>query len=96
VTRVDLALFPNRDNLMPEQMPIDSVEIGEIENQRIGDARELAERSAGRLQDVGFRVDTKVTVGHPSQEILDHADKGDYDLVVLGSRGLGGVARTLL
>lgn len=35
-------------------------------------------------------------VGKISKEILDYAETNDIDLIVIGSRGLSGVSRTLL
>ncbi|HWI55476.1 MAG TPA: universal stress protein [Desulfobacteria bacterium] len=41
------------------------------------------------------QISLEVRVGHPAGEILDEAGKG-YDLIVLGSRGLGGLREFLL
>ncbi|MGF7185457.1 nucleotide-binding universal stress UspA family protein [Desulfitispora alkaliphila] len=42
------------------------------------------------------KVETREVVGRPSDEILKEVNSGDYDLVILGSRGLTGVKRVLL
>ncbi|MDH5481838.1 MAG: universal stress protein [Candidatus Bathyarchaeota archaeon] len=42
------------------------------------------------------KVDTKLKIGVPSDSIVEVATKGKYDLIVLGSRGLGTVDRFLL
>lgn len=44
----------------------------------------------------GVRVDKKVEVGHPAKTIIDFAGNGNYDLTVLGSRGLNPVKRFVL
>ncbi len=41
-------------------------------------------------------VNTKLKKGHPADEILKEAENGDYDLIVMGSRGLGAFSRTIL
>lgn len=41
-------------------------------------------------------TDLGIATGNPSDRILDKIEKGDYDLVVMGSRGLGRVERFLL
>ena len=41
-------------------------------------------------------VETCVRVGRASEEILKCAEEKDVDLIVIGSRGLGGFSRTLL
>lgn len=35
-------------------------------------------------------------LGHPSEAIVDYAEKEDFDLIVIGNRGLGGVGSLLL
>lgn len=44
----------------------------------------------------GVKFDKQLTFGVPSDVIADVAEKEDYDLIVLGSRGLGTVQRFLL
>jgi nucleotide-binding universal stress UspA family protein len=96
VTPFDYSVVPDFDMVSPDAMPIDPVEIGDLEAARVAAVRERVEKTAGALASARFSVDTKVIVGATAPEILDQADKGDYGLVVMGSRGLGGVGRTLL
>jgi nucleotide-binding universal stress UspA family protein len=41
-------------------------------------------------------AETVLRVGRPAEEILDTADEGDFDLVVLGHRGMGAARRFLM
>jgi nucleotide-binding universal stress UspA family protein len=63
-------------------------------------AEELGERIFAKAMDkVGKRkvkIDKKLEIGVPSDKIVEIAEKGKYDLIVLGSRGLGTVKRFLL
>ena len=43
----------------------------------------------------GIAVSSLVRHGDPEHEIVNALDEGDYDLIVLGSRGRGRVASTL-
>ena len=54
-------------------------------------------RSAEKLFD-GFTGDlkTKMRTGNPADQIIAEATDGDYDLVIMGSRGLGTFSRTFL
>lgn len=46
--------------------------------------------------DIKGEVETTVRVGWAAEEITKCADEKDVDLIVIGSRGLGGFSRTLL
>ncbi len=61
-------------------------------------AKSMGERvvsdAVSRVKDV--EVDKKVELGHPAKTILDVAKNGDYDVIVLGRRGLNPVRRFFL
>jgi len=44
----------------------------------------------------GIKIDQKLESGDPAKVIVQTAEKGDYDLIVMGSRGLGMIGRFLL
>jgi nucleotide-binding universal stress UspA family protein len=62
--------------------------------------RELSEKElkpARRLLDsAGVKHDMEVRTGHVSQEIVDCARSGRFDLIVLGAKGRGAIADVLL
>ena len=49
-----------------------------------------------RASEAAVSVDTTVLSGSPAEALADHAASQEYDLVVVGSRGRGAVARVLL
>lgn len=49
-----------------------------------------------RAETYGIDIETVVRTGTPVREILDYADAIDADLIVIGSRGRGGIDRMLL
>ena len=59
-------------------------------------AKEKADRMGEVLRRAGFRTETAATDGSPHHLILQEADKGGFDLVVVGSRGHGPVLRGIL
>lgn len=59
-------------------------------------AQEITQSTAHKLSNQGFAASPKVVVGSPIVELLRHADEGDFDLVVVGSRGLGGLKGAVL
>ena len=50
---------------------------------------------AARHADAGLSIDTKVVDGEPVSSLIDAAREGSYDLLVMGNRGMTGVARFL-
>jgi nucleotide-binding universal stress UspA family protein len=59
-------------------------------------AQEITQSAANRLSSQGFAARPEVVVGSPVVELLRYADGGDFDLVVVGSRGLGSLKGAVL
>jgi nucleotide-binding universal stress UspA family protein len=57
-------------------------------------AGECAEEAATALRAAGFTAETEVAAGHPATLLLERSRA--YDLVAVGSRGLGALRRSLL
>jgi nucleotide-binding universal stress UspA family protein len=74
------------------------VETGELFNLEPKVAKQVGEEilneEAAKIQDVEY--DTRLEVGKPAETILRLAKQEDYDLIVLGSRGVSSVRRFLL
>jgi nucleotide-binding universal stress UspA family protein len=56
----------------------------------------IAERTGKVIQEVGARYKSRCEFGHPVDKIVSVAEEEQADLIVLGSRGLGGFQRFLL
>lgn len=59
------------------------------------DAEDMLKKKANFFKEKGIKCQTLLKKGNPAEGIIEEAEKG-YDLVVMGSRGLGGVKRILL
>jgi nucleotide-binding universal stress UspA family protein len=61
-------------------------------------AKEVGERvlSGAAVKVKGLEVNTQLEFGNPAETIIEVAEKGNYDLIVVGSRGLSSVKRFLL
>jgi nucleotide-binding universal stress UspA family protein len=61
-------------------------------------AEDLFEECEARVRDQGFEgeLETVTEVGRPARSIVEYAENGDIDHVVMGSHGRSGVTRVLL
>lgn len=72
-------------------------ELSERDTQVLTSAGEYVLREALKVIDsFEGEVETKLKNGSPADEILKEAENGDYDLIVMGSRGLGVFSRRML
>jgi len=49
-----------------------------------------------RAEDMGVKIATKVVTGHAEDQILHEAEKGGYDVIVMGHQTRGGLGKWLL
>jgi len=68
----------------------------ELEEERRGELDRALQRAADHLGDKIARVNRYTPTGDPAEEIVVTTKDFDTDLVVVGARGLGGIARALL
>ncbi|MDX9918052.1 MAG: universal stress protein [Gudongella sp.] len=59
-------------------------------------SKQLLEQSLKAFEGFEGHVDTVDKTGDVAEEIINLAEEGGYDLIVMGSRGLGAFSRTLL
>jgi nucleotide-binding universal stress UspA family protein len=58
--------------------------------------RGLLAEARGHISKAGLAAHYELSVGHPAERILCHADDKDVDLIVIGSRGRSKFAQLLL
>jgi nucleotide-binding universal stress UspA family protein len=58
--------------------------------------KEMLEEAAQKFETLNLKVNTHLDCGHPAETIARVADEGGYDMIVIGSRGLGGLKKMLL
>jgi len=59
-------------------------------------AQEVVDREASRHASAGVDIETLVMSGDASSAIVEQAEKGKYDLVVVGNKGMTGASRFFL
>ncbi|MEM3386870.1 MAG: universal stress protein [Nitrososphaerales archaeon] len=58
--------------------------------------QEVLNRNVALAEKIGVQAKTRLVVGHPADEISKVANEEDFDLLVVGSRGLSSVKAFLL
>ncbi len=62
----------------------------------IPEHRRQLDEAVDILAEVGVRAETILTAGNPAEEIINAADDGDYDVILVGIRGKSAVRRFLI
>jgi len=90
--RVLHVLQPVTLSAAPQMSPMYTPELQE----EGAEARRLADRIAGELRNAGFRAEPVLAKGDVRETIVNTAAEWNADLIVVGSRGKGGLRRLLL
>ncbi len=56
----------------------------------------ILDQTKKHFAEKNLTVETIFKAGHPSTEICDVAEEGNYDIIVIGSRGLGKIKELIL
>jgi nucleotide-binding universal stress UspA family protein len=75
---------------------LDTLPTAEFQRSALEASRAVLDEARTALAKLGARVETDIAVGDPKVEIVRIAEEWGADLLVLGARGLGGIARFLL
>ncbi len=59
-------------------------------------AKEIVDRAAAGHADSGVKIDTRVDDRDASTALVEVAEDGDYDLLVVGNKGMTGASRFFL
>lgn len=60
------------------------------------EVRSILEQAKESMANNGLTVDTIYKSGHPSDTICAEAEEGNYDMIVIGNRGLGKIKEMIL
>ncbi|WP_134704661.1 universal stress protein [Ammoniphilus sp. YIM 78166] len=80
--------MPSRSKLLEANFNVLSV----LEDQ----AHDALKETEALLQAKGLDYELEVAWGDPASEITSHAKRGQFDVIVMGSRGLGRVSEVLM
>lgn len=75
---------------------IDRVYESELNKVLLEHGKKLLDESLKTFEGYTGKVSTSIKCGDPAREIIEKAEKGEYDLVIMGSRGLNALSRAML
>jgi nucleotide-binding universal stress UspA family protein len=92
-----LSVFDMTDSMAVYESGPENISYVEVVRQMGEGMHESVQRRTGEvLQEMGVSYQSRCEIGHPVDTIVRVAEDQKADLIVLGSRGLGGFKRFLL
>lgn len=76
--------------------PEDMERFRELENKRREEKKKILAEAIKFLETKKIKASSLFEEGHPAEIITKVADKGNFDLIIIGNRGLGGLKRLFL
>lgn len=76
--------------------PENLAKLRDLEAKKIEDKKEFLFNEAKKFEDTNATMEVKLVQGHPATVITEVAEEEKYDLIIMGSRGLGGLRRVVL
>lgn len=73
-----------------------AIDYNELKQEFASQGEAILEDARREFEDRGVIISKKQVWGHPSQEIIQEAEDGEYDLIIIGSRGLGEIKGFLM
>lgn len=76
--------------------PEEEQELKNIDKRVIAERKKIFTEALKLFDQSNVKVDTIFRIGHPAEKIAEEAEKGNYDIVVIGRRGTGGVKKLFM
>lgn len=96
LTKADLTILFVVSDMTNHPYSRDISSIEQLRAEMKAQSVKVVEEAKEALGDYEGKVDTLVRTGNVAYEIIEVSNSGGYDLIVMGSRGLGRFAKTML
>ncbi len=70
--------------------------LNELEGKKVEEKKQVLLAEAKKFNDTHAKLEVELVQGHPATVITKAAENGKYDLIIMGSRGLGGLQKVVL
>ena len=92
VTDCELTLL----SVVEHMFPVEHIPASAYGEEREKIAAEILQKAERSLKDHGIECKTRLAFGPIEERIVRIAEEGQFDIIFIGSRGLGGISRMLL
>ena len=89
-------LYPITEYNTTQEIQAEIKKNQELNNRLREDQRKMLDHAAMRFREKGIEPDIVMKDGHAAHTIATVAEKEGYDMIVMGSRGSGGLKKLLL
>lgn len=96
MTKADITILFVVNDMKNHPYAIDRHYLEELRGEIVNQSSKIVEDAKANFGDYPGKVSTMVRTGNVETEILEVSKSGGFDLIVMGSRGLGRFARTML
>ena len=86
----------NVDEVIPDTPYFSEESLKEMEGRNRAEREEFLAEAVKILEGKDIKFNTMIKKGHPASTIIELAAEGKFDVVVIGSRGMGGFKQALL
>lgn len=87
-------IYVGKNLTIPQGMTEES--INEIYDSLKSGGEEVLKKAEALAKEYEVEIETRYVVGDPAVQIIKEAEEGRYQLIVVGSRGLGGLKELML
>lgn len=71
-------------------------QLKKLDSRIIEERKKIFAEALALFENKPIKVETLFKIGHPAETIADEAANGNYDIVVIGRRGTGGVKKLFM
>jgi nucleotide-binding universal stress UspA family protein len=82
--------------VIPLARPVTNSQISYIEKYLLNNASKFMSKAKIRAAQNGILFDDSIDYGDEGPKIINYANKKSYDIIVIGSRGIGSIKETFL
>lgn len=92
----EIVILTVLEQISPRHYSVSGKERAQIHEQREAEANQILAESLQHFADYPEKVTPLLKKGEPANQILEAIEATDFNLVIMGNRGLGAFTRTLL